>query len=145
MSRAWKIILVASLMAVLTIITVTAVITFANIHSTGRVKTIDIEAYDDPALTIPLVEIDWGIMEPDETKSYTFYVYNSGNFPVTLDMWTDTWTPNGTDTFMDFTWNYQEETILSGDSLELQFTLYIHSDIDGIDAFSFDITIEGLG
>lgn len=41
-----------------------------------------LEAYEDENCTKPLTYVDWGSLQPGESKPFTFYIKNTGNLTI---------------------------------------------------------------
>ena len=109
----------------------------ATITNTGNLHAIGV--------SINVASIDWGIIDPGQTKVNPVTVTNTGNQPITLNMITDNWNPTLAATYFTLTWNYNAETILPQQSQTVQFSLTVSADIDpSITDFSFDTTITGV-
>ena len=50
-----------------------------RISNKAAIKAVGVGVYQDPGLTVPLTEIDWGILEPGEEKNHTAYIRNESN------------------------------------------------------------------
>jgi hypothetical protein len=116
-----------------------------KITATVTIKSLGVTVYSDAACTVPLVTIDWGMMEPGESTSYSAYIKNESNVPVTMTMYTDNWNPANAKDFMTFTWSYDDSQIPVDASLPVDFTLSIDGSISGIRNFSFEIWVVGSG
>ena len=62
-----------------------------RISNKAAIKAVGVGVYQDPALTVPLIEINWGILEPGEEKNHTAYIRNESNVPITLVFATENW------------------------------------------------------
>ena len=107
----------------------------------GVLKTIGIGAYWDPSLTSKVSTTNWGFLQPGDQKSFTVYLYNEGNSPVTLSLSTSNWTPSAASAYLALTWNYNGQTINPSAQMQVTLTLTVSPDITGISNFSFDIII----
>jgi hypothetical protein len=116
-----------------------------KITATVTIKSVGVNVYSDPACTIPLVTIDWGMMEPGQSKNYSAYIKNESNVPVTMNMYAENWTPVNAKDFMAVTWSYDGRQIPVDGSLPVDFTLSIDGSISGIRDFSFEIWVVGSG
>lgn len=119
-----------------------------NVPCNGKLKTVNIDIFSDEALNIPLISIDWGMIEPNETKYFDFWAFNSGNSPVTLTLTVSNWYPSHAETYFVNSWNYAGQVIQPDDSLGLTFSLTAGPETSqeiGIEAFSFNIIIIGQG
>jgi len=64
-----------------------------RINNQAAIKAVGVGVYQDSELTVPLTEINWGILEPGEEKNHTAYIENESNVPITLVLTTDNWSP----------------------------------------------------
>jgi len=116
-----------------------------RINNQAAVKAVGVGVYQDPALMVPLTEINWGVLEPGEEKNHTAYIENESNVPITLVLTTENWNPVNTSSFEAFTWDYDGQLLKVDGFVEVAFTLAVDPAISGIDVFSFDIVIVGSG
>jgi hypothetical protein len=115
------------------------------ISNAGSLKTIDIGAYWDENLTNRVNQINWGLLEPGDQKSFSIYLHNEGNSAVTLIRSTSDWNPSAAATYLTLNWDYNGQTIEAGKNLQVTLTLNVHTNIVGITNFSFDTIIVGTG
>jgi hypothetical protein len=116
-----------------------------RISNQAAIKAVGVRVYQDPALTVPLTEINWGFLEPGEAKNRTAYIKNESNVPITLTLTTENWSPSNASDFVMLTWNNDGQPVGADRFVEVTFTLAVDPAISGIDAFSFDIVIVGTG
>ena len=64
--------------------------------------------------------IDWGAIDPGETRTQPVLVTNMGNQPITLSITVDNWNPALASTYLTLTWDYNAETILPQQSQVIQ-------------------------
>jgi len=114
------------------------------ITCTGSIKTVGVEVYADDALTQSLNNITWGIVSPGDNATFPAWIKNAGNTPITLQMWTEAWTPENASTWITLTWNYTNASIPARTAIPVVFTLSVDANVSGIVDFSFDIWIEGV-
>jgi hypothetical protein len=116
-----------------------------TISSIGTLKSIGIEVYQNENLTESVTTINWGTLEPGDKKTYTIYVRNKGNFPLTLSMSTSNWNPPSASNYLTLTWNYGGQAISAGEVVQVTLTLAVSPSITGLSNFGFDITAVGSG
>lgn len=116
-----------------------------RIGNQAAIKAVGVGVYLDPALTVPLTEINWGVLEPGEEKNHTAYIKNESNVPITLVLTTENWSPLNASSFVALTWDYDGQLLEVDGSVEVTFTLTVDPAISGIEAFSFNIVIVGTG
>ena len=116
-----------------------------RISNRAAIKAVGVGVYQDLELTVPLTEIDWGILEPGQEKNQSGYIRNESNVPVTLFLTTENWSPLNTSSFVALTWDYDGQLLEVDGFVEVTFTLAVDPAISGIKAFSFDIVIVGTG
>jgi hypothetical protein len=114
-----------------------------TISSIGTLKAIGIEVYQNKDLTDKVTAIKWGTLEPGATKTYTIYVRNKGNLPLTLSLFTSNWSPQSASNYLTLTWNYNGQTINKGETVQVTLTLTVSPSVTGISRFRFDITATG--
>ena len=138
------------LVAVLALLAGSA-ITFAVMQWTRRIpslaalKVLGIGVYKDVNFTVSVTEIDWGIVEPGENKSFSAYIKNESNVPISLTMQTEDWSPTTASSFITFSWDYSGTEIPVDGSIPITFLLNVDPATAGFDAFSFTIVIVGSG
>jgi hypothetical protein len=119
--------------------------TSSTISSVGTFKAIGIGVYWDEALTSRVDTINWGALEPGTQKSYTIYIRNEGNIPLTLSISTSNWNPPATSNYLTLTWSYSGQVINAATTTPVTLTLAVSESITGIYSFGFDITAVGSG
>lgn len=112
-----------------------------NIYNFGNMKTIGLDAYHDSDCTLPLTEIDWGLIEIGQTYPYNAYLLNTGNSNATINMTTQNWNPQNASKFLTLTWDSQNKTLQPQKPLEVQFSLTVSNKTKDITTFSFDILL----
>lgn len=117
--------------------------TVLPIGTTGRVVTIDVDVYWESACVNEVSSIEWGELDPGESKLVTVYVKNTGNVPMTLELSTDEWSPLAAEMYIDLQWDYSGGQIQPDGVVQVTFTLTVSEIIDGVAYFSFDIVITG--
>jgi hypothetical protein len=115
------------------------------LRSVGAVKAIGVGVYWDVACSQAVSTFDWGMVEPNATKSVTVYIRNEGNSMITLSMHTENWSPPNASSYIAMRWDYGGQMIAPNAVIPVTLTLSIASDIRGIHSFSFDIIIMAAG
>lgn len=101
--------------------------------------------YKDLNFTVSLAEIDWGILEPGESKNVSAYILNESNVLLTLSMATLDWQPFNATEYMTLSWN-QEATVLQvAGYVDATFTLTLSDATPPFRSFSFVIIVIGRG
>jgi len=116
-----------------------------RIPSSATVKAVGVGVYKDVNFTVSVTQIDWGIVEPGESKNFSAYIVNKSNVPITLSMATENWNPLNSSDFIALTWNYDGSEIAVDGHVFVTFVLTVDHAISGIDAFSFTVVIVGSG
>lgn len=115
------------------------------VSNIATLKVVGVAVYKDAGLTVPVLTIDWGVLEPSESKSYTAYIVNTSNVPLVLSLATENWQPVNASDFITLTWTYNYAPIPVNKSVQVTFTLAVSQAISGIKAFSFDLIVIGSG
>jgi hypothetical protein len=116
-----------------------------KISNTATIKTVGINVFQNVNLTSPVTSIDWGMLEPGQTKNCTVYLWSTSNVPISLSMYTANWNPTNASAFLSLSWNYKGQVIAPSASIPATFSLAVNASISGITTFSFDIWIVGSG
>jgi archaellum component FlaG (FlaF/FlaG flagellin family) len=120
-----------------------ALYTTRPIYNTGTITAVNVGVYTTIDCTTELTTIPWGTLNPGNVTTYTMYVKNTGNVPVTLNMTVNNWSPLAASSYITLTWN-QETTVLSPNQVVTAvLTLSVSSSISGVSNFSFNVTITG--
>jgi len=106
--------------------------------------TVKIGIYKDSSCTTALTEIDWGTLQPTQTRTYPAWIRNEGDLPVVLSLQTENWNPPEAQQYMALTWNYAGE-IPVNTIIAIEFQLTVFSNITGVTNFSFDTVITAEG
>lgn len=111
-----------------------------TIPSVGSVKTYGVSVWQSD-MTTPLTEIDWGMVDPNQSYVRTIYVKNEGSVDMQLSMATTNWSPGNASTCINLTWNRKDFVLNGTATTPADLTLTIGGNVGGITAFAFDIVI----
>jgi hypothetical protein len=111
--------------------------------NTGHVIALGVDVYPDSGLTMELTDIAWGYLAPGDAKNYTCYVYNSGNAPINVSLYSDAWQPPATGDFLWLTWYGNVDFLAPLTSTPLPLELHVNASTVGIDTFAFTIYVVG--
>jgi hypothetical protein len=89
--------------------------------------------------------IDWGFLEPGETKNSLAYLKSTSNVPINVTMVTESWSPANATTFIGCSWNAEGRQINPEGMIPVNFTLTVDKLTKGLKSFSFTIAITGSG
>jgi len=123
----------------------TASTQFVVFRNTAIVKSINIGVYWDVDCASSVEGIDWGIIEPGENKTVDVYVRNEGNSELVLSIWAANWSSPQVEYYMNFTSEYQDQSISVDGVMPVALILSLSRDVRDITAFSFDVIIETQG
>lgn len=146
-----KVLAAALLTSMLLVIAVSTPSIFGLLNSTltltsvGTVTTVGVGAYWDEGCTNAVTMVNWGNIEPGESKKVLIYIKNEGSTPVTLSMNTTDWSPSSAENYMSLSWDYSGGQIAAGGAVRVTLTLTVSSSASGITSFTFDIIITGTG
>jgi len=116
-----------------------------RIKNTATVKVVGVGIYKDVNFTVSVETIDWGILEPGETKNFSAYVKNESNVPINLTMYTEDWQPENASSFITLSWSYDGATVPVEGAVDVTFSLIVSEEVSGIESFNFVIVIVGAG
>jgi hypothetical protein len=120
--------------------------TVKTLSSTGSIQiqtTEGVGVYSDAQCTAQLSTLAWGTLQPGGNKNITCYIKNEGDTPTTLSLESSNWNPTSASEYLTLNWDYNDQPINIGSSVEVTLTLRVASNITGISSFTFDITIVG--
>ena len=120
--------------------------TSKTLSNTGSIQIQTSEGigiYSDFACSNVMESMSWGTLEPGTSRDIVCYIRNEGSDPTTLSLETSNWIPTEASTYLDLSWDYDDQPMSADDVIEVTFTLTVSASIDGITTFSFDITIIG--
>ncbi len=116
-----------------------------TINNTGNVKTINLDAYWNANQTSPVSSLMWGSLWAGQSRTHSFYVYNSGNTAETLAMTTLGWSSTAAQNGIAVTWDAQGATLGAESNLLVTVTLMVKSSASGFTNYSFTIMLAGEG
>jgi len=116
-----------------------------RISSVASIKTIGVKVYWNQNGTQPISFIDWGILEPNSSVTFTVYVKSSSNVPTNLTIFTQNWNPANASAYISLTADPNNIVIETSQIIAVNLTLTVASDIEGITNFAFDIIFNGTG
>jgi hypothetical protein len=114
------------------------------IGTRGSVSSVGVSVWEDPGRTAHLTFIDWGALEPGQTKNRTAWIENNGTASLTLTLTTDSWNPEASTQYLGLSWDYTNQTIMKDEMIVVNMALTVSPEISGIDQFDFNIVIAGI-
>ena len=111
----------------------------------GTVNSIGVTVYSDITVSDRLDSIDWGSLRPGGNKTVQCYIRNTGETAEILTLQTDNWEPSAATEYITLTWDYDEQPLNVNEVIEVNLTLDVAVNIQGVSSFVFDITIVGIG
>ena len=107
----------------------------------GSTSTELVKVYWESSCVNVVSSINWGTLNPGQSKNVAVYVKNFETSPVTLALSTGNWNPASTEQYMTLTWDYGNQTIQAGEVLKVTLTLTVSPSITSITDFSFEIVV----
>jgi hypothetical protein len=142
-----NIMLAASTIAIagilITLTTIAALSASQTVPLSGTITTVNVEAYSDPACTVPCTALNVGNVNPGSTVTQTVYIKNTGTVPVTLTMAVSNWSPTNAGSYLTLSWNRQNYVLNAGQSVQATLTLTVASDTGSLTTFGCSVTITG--
>ncbi|MCK4433977.1 hypothetical protein KAU92_00700 [Candidatus Bathyarchaeota archaeon] len=135
---------IATIGIVVSVLATSLLVAYQGFPNAGNVRAVGVGVYWDNACTSNVTDIDWQFLEPGDTANKTVFIKNGGTLPLVLTMTTDNWNPTTASDYITLSWD-RENYVLNTTAPVVQavLTLSVSSDISGVGAFSFDITITG--
>jgi len=116
-----------------------------RLASSGKVKAVGVGVYWDVACTKSVDCINWGVLEPGETRNVTLYIRNEGNVMAMLAMTTENWSPPEVSQYLELAWDYGGQWLAPSSVLPVTFSLHLAENVQSVNSFSFDIVITAVG
>jgi len=116
-----------------------------RIENKAAVKVVGVGIYQDLNFTVSVTEIDWGILEPGESRNVSAYILNESNVPLTLSMASLDWQPANASDYMTLSWNQEAAVLPVGGYVDATFTLTLSLATPPFRNFSFVIIVIGRG
>lgn len=116
-----------------------------QIASAATLKAVGIGVYKDPACTVQVSQVDWGVLEPGGNKTVTVYIRNESNVPVTLTLETAYWNPANATQVVSLSWDRENAQVDAGNVVSANLTLHVAAGTSGLSTFTFTIIITGMG
>ena len=107
---------------------------------TGTVESL-LKIYWESSCVNEVSSIDWGTLNPSQSKNMPVYVKNGGTVPLTLALSTRGWNPASAEQYLTLTWDYGSQTIQANEALKITLTLTVSPSITGVTNFSFEIVV----
>lgn len=114
-----------------------------SVSSLGQIATLGVDVYQDRNLTMPLTQVNWGMLRPGDVVTYKAYVLNSGNVPVNLTMTVTNWAPSEALNYINLTWDAEQWILPPNSNVAVTFTLSVDPTIHDIEQFSNIAIIRG--
>lgn len=131
---------------ILTVATSALLYSSQTVPFDGSLSAVNVGVYTNKDCTINCTSINAGTIAPGTSKTFTVYVKNTGNTPVTLSMDTSDWNPPTANGPITLTWNRENYILASEDYVDATLTLTVSSSISSsITSFSFKAVITGAG
>lgn len=109
--------------------------------NSGEIHMIGVSVWENSDLSKSVTSVNWGILEPSENKTLSYFIRNDSNFKTTFTLTTTNWNPQNASNFISLSWDLHHVSFESGETSEFQFTLKVSPEIQNINSFSFDIII----
>ncbi|MBS7632889.1 hypothetical protein KEJ15_04615 [Candidatus Bathyarchaeota archaeon] len=127
-----------------TVLAATLLTAYQQINNTGIVKAIGVGVYEDAGCTKNVTSINWGVLYPDTNASFTVYIKNEGNIPMTLNMTISNWNPTQAAQYITLNWNREDYVLGAKSVIQANLNLSVSPNIAEITNFQFDIIIIGI-
>jgi len=112
--------------------------------SSGSITSMNIKIYSDSECNDPCSNIDWGILTPGNSTTYTIYLKNSGNKPIILSLISDNWIPINANNYLSLIWDKENSKLDPGQTTLALLTLTSELNMNSITNFDFNIIINGI-
>jgi hypothetical protein len=114
-----------------------------TVPNAGAVTSIAVNVYWDAGCTNTTSSIDWGYVDPGESKNLMIYLKNPGGTSEVLSMSTGNWSSSPAQSKISVSWNRQGYALARGAVVSGVLTLSVDPTISDVTEFTFDMTITG--
>lgn len=140
--KTWHKVALAIGLASVLVASAAVVLVVWRIKTSGRIIAIGCKVYKDANQTETLKEINWGLINESESKSYICYIKNVKTERITLDISTNNYQPPEAEYVLQTVWNITSTHILEPqETVTTIITLTVSEDALGITNFYYDIVI----
>jgi hypothetical protein len=119
--------------------------TQTKIGNFATIKTVGLTIYSDQNCTQQLTQIQWGILEPNSSKTIICFAKSTSNTAITVTVTTQNWDPANSPQYMTLTATPNNFSLNPSQTIQVALTLTIAENVTSITNFSFDITFNGSG
>jgi hypothetical protein len=116
-----------------------------RVPSRAQVKSVCVDAFNDADCTVQLTMIDWGFLEPGQTKNCSAYLKSTSNAAITVSMSTEDWNPLNATSVIGCVWDAEGRQISADEVIAVNFILAVNESTAGLKSFSFTVVITGSG
>jgi hypothetical protein len=116
-----------------------------RVPSRAQVKCVGVDVFSDANCTVRMTQIDWGFLDPGQTKNYSVYVKSQSNVDITLTMATEDWNPSNATAVVGVSWDCQGRQVSAGAAVLANLTLTMSQTTNGLSDFTFTIVFTGSG
>jgi len=116
-----------------------------RVPTRAQVKCVGVDVFSDANCTVRMTQIDFGFLDPGQTKNYSVYVKSQSNVEMTLTMTTEDWNPSNATAVVGLSWDCQGRQVSAGTVVLANFTLTMSQTTDGLSDFTFTIVFTGSG
>ena len=116
-----------------------------RVSTRAQVKSVGVDVFNDADCTVQLTMIDWGFLEPGQTKNCSAYLKSTSNVVIAVSMITESWNPANATSLIGCSWDAQGRQISADGVIAVNFTLTLNQSTTGLKSFSFTIVISGSG
>ncbi len=109
------------------------------------IKGIGVGVYWDQACLNKTLSLNWGTIAAGSTKNLTVYVRNEGNSAISMSLSTSDWTPPSASSYISLNWNYTNQRLKTNEVMQIELTLTVSANIDGITDFNHETTVTAIG
>ncbi len=117
------------------------VVTSKYANGTSQGPAVDLRTYADPECSRELTSLDWGQLDANSTNTYTIYLKNMSEIPVTIRYAKANWEPANAKDYFTLIWNEPKSPLTAGGVTKQTFWLYVSPKIQSIGNFNVDIVI----
>lgn len=112
-----------------------------RIPATGDIRAIGLGVYSDQSCTTTLSSVDWGLVSPGETKTFTCFLKSLSNVNTSLSLSIENWSPTIAGNYIALSWNRESYQVTPDEVISAVLTMHVNSSIQDVNSFSFNAII----
>jgi hypothetical protein len=109
----------------------------------SRIEAAGLGVYWERECVNEIPAINWGYIDPGSSSVVTIFLRNEGASQMSVSLATENWSPSVAQSYITLDVDFASGQLDQQSVLEVDLTLAVSSNVDGVFDFGFDIVITG--